>query len=153
MNKEMARRLIALALSSKKGADSITENDLTKELSLKRHLLSQENVTRLVQESVNDGLLTVDSGKLKPNFTVSGISVPLDFSVSEKELFSISRDKPLSDRLLEYATSSGTISKKEIIRTAGDFLKTMKFLDFETALLAVMQDMGLTVDEYIREII
>lgn len=152
MNRDLARKIIALAISGRKSAESISAEEMIKEVAFKRHLLSTESVTRLVKESVKDGLLTESGKKLKPAFTVSGIVVPLDFSVDENELFSADSSGPLTDRLLEAATGSGLLTKKEAIKQAGDFLKTMKYLDFETALMAVLLDLGIDVSEYVKEI-
>ena len=102
---------------------------------------------------MREGLLAEREGRFVPNFTVSGISVPLDFSVSVQELFSADMDRPLSDRLLDYAASTGKVSKKEAIKMAGDFLRGMSYMDFETALLAVLTDAGIDVSEFVKEII
>jgi hypothetical protein len=153
MDHEAARRLIAIAISSRKDHDSISRQDMIKELSFKRRLLSTESVNRLIEASLKEGLVQENDGNLKPNFTVSGISVPLDFSVNEKDLFSENSDKPLSERLLDFAVNSGNISKKDAIKIAGDFLKTMKFLDFETALMIVLSDRGIDIRDFAKEII
>lgn len=153
MNKQIARSLIAFAISGRRGADSLTKAEMVKEIAFKRHLLSTEDVERLCDESVKEGLLAEKDGRLVPNFTVSGITVPLDFSVSTQDLFSADLDRPLSDRLLDYAASTGKVSKKEAIKMAGDFLRGMNYLDFETALLAVLTDAGIDVTEFIKEII
>ena len=39
MNKEMARRLIAIAISGRRGADSLTKAEMVKEIAFKRLLL------------------------------------------------------------------------------------------------------------------
>ena len=153
MNKEMARRLIAIAISGRRGAESLTKAEMVKEIAFKRHLLSTEEVEKLCDESVKEGLISEKDGRLVPNFTISGISVPLDFSVSVQELFSADMDRPLSDRLLDYAASTGKVSKKEAIKMAGDFLHGMNYMDFETALLAVLTDAGIDVSEFVKEII
>ncbi len=152
MNKEMARRLIAIAISGRRGADSVTKSEMVKEIVFKRHLLSTEDIDRLCNESIKEGLLTEKDDRFIPNFTVSGISVPLDFSVSVQDLFSADKERPLSDRLLDYAASTGKVSKKEAIKMAGDFLRGMNYMDFETALLAILTDLGIDVSEYVREI-
>ena len=152
MNRDLARKIIALAISGRKSAESISAEEMIKEVAFKRHLLTTESVTRLVKESVKDGLFTASGKKLKPAFTVSGIVVTLDFTVEESELISADSSGPLTDRLLEAATGSGLLTKKEAIKQAGDFLKTMKYLDFETALMAVLLDLGIDVSEYVKEI-
>ncbi|EQD59572.1 hypothetical protein B2A_03913, partial [mine drainage metagenome] len=58
----------------------------------------------------------------------------------------------LSDRMLDYAASTGKVSKKEAIKMAGDFLRGMNYMDFETALLAILTDLGVDVSEFVREI-
>ncbi len=152
MNRDLARKLIALAISGRKSADSISAQEMVKEIAFKRHLLSTEIVEKLVQECIKDGLLVEEGGKLKPSFTVSGIIVPLDFTVDEDELFSADTSAPLTDRMLEAAVGSGMVTKKEAIKLASEFLKSMKYLDFDIALMSVLLDLGVNVSDFAKEV-
>ncbi len=87
-----------------------------------------------------------------PNFSTSGIIVPLDFSVTRDQLFQESGDRPLVDRLLEAISASGKLTKKEAITRAREVLQPMKYISFETALLSVMSDEGIDIKEYLNEV-
>ncbi len=52
------------------------------------------------------------NGKYVPNFNSDGVIVPLDFTVDPDRLFMDSGERPLIDRLLDTAASSGRMTKR-----------------------------------------
>jgi Uncharacterized protein conserved in archaea len=98
MNKDLARKLIAIVASKK--ADGYTKSDFTNILSFKRTLLPPEDIERFLKVSIESMLIVEKNGKYIPNFSTEGVIVPLDFSIDVDELFSEATEKPLIDRML-----------------------------------------------------
>lgn len=152
MNRDIARKLIAIVSSSKRGTTEFSPQDFITNLSYKRPIISPESVQKFLGKSVDEGLLVKKNDKYVPNFSTSGIIVPLDFSITDDDLFSESTEKPLVDRILEAASASGKLTKKEAISRARELLNHMKLINFEIALLSVLVDEGLDVSHFIKEV-
>ncbi len=151
MNKDIARKLIAIVASEKKNANKYSRQDFVTVLSYKRSLLEPEVVAQFLDKCVETGILMEKDKFLSPNFSTSGIVVPLDFSVSSEDLFSDSVERPLVDRLLDAASASGKLTKKEAMARAKDLLKNMHYINFEIALLSVLIDEGIESDHFLKE--
>ena len=149
MNKDMARKLIALVAMKK--ASGYTSSDFINTLSFKRALIPPDTVERFIESSLNERLIVEKEGKYVPNFSTEGVIVPLDFSVDVDELFSEAAEKPLVDRMLEAASASGKMTKKEAIIKARDLLSGMQFIDFETAMVTVLSDAGIDISSFVAE--
>ncbi|WMT51099.1 MAG: DUF2240 family protein [Ferroplasma sp.] len=149
MNKDMARKLIALVAMKK--AVGYSRSDFINTLSFKRALLPPDVVERFIEASLNEKLIVEKDGKYVPNFSTEGVIVPLDFSVDVDELFSEAAEKPLIDRMLEAASASGKMTKKEAIIKARDLLSGMQFIDFETAMVTVLSDAGIDISSFVAE--
>lgn len=135
-----------------KKVESFGLQDFINVISFRRKLLAPDTVKRFVDEAVKENLLVKKGERFAPNFSTSGIVVPLDFTVSEKDLFSASKDKPLIDRILDAATASGKLTKKEAIAEAHEFMENLKLITFQTALLAIMNEHGIDISDFLREI-
>ena len=151
MNKDFARKLVAIVSNSKKGAAAYTQQDFITALSFKKNLIDPETVKEFLETAVKEGILVKKDSAFVPNFSTSGIIVPLDFSVTRDQLFQESGDRPLVDRLLEAISASGKLTKKEAIARAREVLQPLKYISFETALLSVMSDEGIDIKEYLNE--
>ena len=149
MNRDISRKLIAIVANKK--LDGYTKNDFLNTLSFKRALLPPDLIDKFISGCVEDKLLIGRDEKYLPNFSTDGVIVPLDFSVDTNSLFSNAGEKPLVDRLLEAASASGKLTKKEVIIRAKELLTNMEFIDFETALLTVLSDNNIDINEFVRE--
>jgi hypothetical protein len=149
MNKDLARKLIAIVASKK--SDGYSKSDFTNILSFKRSLLPPDSIDKFISVSLENKLIVEKDGKYLPNFSTEGVVVPLDFSVSVDDLFSDATEKPLIDRMLETASASGKMTKKEAIIKAKELLSGMQFIDFETAIITVLSDYGIDVSSFVSE--
>ncbi len=149
MNKDMARKLIALVAMKK--APGYTKSDFINILSFKRSLLPPEIVERFIDSAMNEKLIVEKDEKYVPNFSTEGVIVPLDFSIDVEELFSEAAEKPLVDRMLEAASASGKMTKKEAIIKARELLSGMQFIDFETAMITVLSNAGIEISSFVSE--
>lgn len=152
MNKDLSRKLIAIVSSSKRGTSEFTSQDFISNLSFKRSLLPPDVVEEFLKKASEEGLLINKDNHYTPNFSTSGIIVPLDFSVTEEELFSESLERPLVDRLLEAASASGKLTKKEAISRSRAILDHLKLINFEIALMAILADEGIDIDGFLKEL-
>jgi hypothetical protein len=152
VNKDLSRKLIAIVSASKRSAQGYTEQDFVTNLSFKKNLLDPDTVKEFISAATNEGLLVQREKLYIPNFSTSGVIVPLDFSVTKDELFSESKEAPLVDRILEAVSASGKMTKKDAITRARDVLKAVKYVPFEMALLAIMSDEGLETKSFVAEI-
>ena len=151
MNKDIARKLIAIVASEKKNVNKYSRQDFVTVLSYKRSLLEPEAVDEFLAKSMESGILIEKENNYSPNFSTSGIVVPLDFAVSKEDLFSDSVERPLGDRLLAAASASGKLTKKEAMARAKELLKNMHYINFEIALLSVIIDEGIEADHFLKE--
>lgn len=152
MNKDLARKVIAIAFSGKRSEAGLSLQEVTNVISFKKGLLSPEVIAKFMENAVTDGLLVLKENRYLPNFSTSGIVVPLDFSVSQESLFSESPERPLVDRMLEAITASGRMTKKEAIAKARELTSTLRYLDFELALLAILSDNAIESTSFVKEI-
>lgn len=152
MNKDLARKLVAIVASEKRSVSHYSKQDFVTVLSYKRSLIDPEAVETFLKRGVESGILMEKDSSYSPNFSTSGIVVPLDFTVSSEDLFSDSVEKPLVDRLLDAASASGRLTKKEAMSRAKELLKNMTYINFEIALLSVVIDEGIDSDHFIKEI-
>jgi hypothetical protein len=149
MNKDLARKLIAIVASKK--AKGYSKSDFTNILSFKRSLLPPDNVDRFISVALDEKLIVEKDDKYIPNFSTDGVIVPLDFSVNVDELFSEATEKPLIDRMLETVSASGKMTKKEAIVKAKELLSGMQFIDFETAMITILSNSGIDVTPFVTE--
>ncbi len=149
MNRDISRKLIAIVANKK--LEGYTKNDFLNTLSFKRALLPPDLIDKFITGCIEDKLLIEKDGKYLPNFSTDGVIVPLDFSVNVNSLFSDAEEKPLVDRLLEAASASGKMTKKEAIIKAKELLSNMEFIDFEIALLTVLSDNNININEFVKE--
>lgn len=152
MNKDLGRKLIAIVASSRKGSSAFSQQDFITTLSFKKNLLDPETVKEFLASAVKEGLLVHRDTSYVPNFSTTGIIVPLDFTITREELFQESVERPLVDRLLEAISASGRLTKKEAISRAREILQSVKYINFELALLAVMSDEGIDIKDFLNEI-
>lgn len=152
MNKDLSRKLIAIVASSKKSSQGYTEQDFVNNLSYKKNLLDPDTVKEFTAQATNEGLLVKRENFLIPNFSTSGVIVPLDFSVTKDDLFSESKERPLVDRLLEAISASGKMTKKDAITRAREVLKSVKYVQFEIALISIMSDEGIETKSFLEEL-
>lgn len=149
MNKDISRKLIAIVANKK--LEGYTKNDFLNTLSFKRALLPPDLIDKFITGCIEDKLLIEKNNKYLPNFSTDGVIVPLDFSVNVNSLFSDAEEKPLVDRLLEAASASGKMTKKEAIIKAKELLSGMEFIDFEIALLTVLSNNNININEFVKE--
>ena len=71
--------------------------------------------------------------------------------MNSDDLFSDSVERPLVDRLLDAASASGKLTKKEAMARAKDILKNMHYINFEIALLSVIIDEGIEAGQFLKE--
>lgn len=150
MNRDIARKIIALVSASKKGASSLKFQDFNRELSLKKNLLSNADVEKFVTKAVEERMLIQNGENYTPNFSVTGIIVPLDFVIDNEELY-IDREKPLVDRMLDAVAASGKLRKEDAAKQAKELNEHMRYLGYELALLAVLQEEGIDITGFLNE--
>lgn len=152
MNKDISRKLIAIVAAGKRNAQGYTEQDFVNNLSFKKNLLDPDTVKQFVTEAEKEGLLARKEKLLLPNFSTSGVIVPLDFTVTKEELFSESKERPLVDRLLEAISASGKMTKKDAITKARDVMKSVRYVPFEIALMSIMSDDDIEINGFLDEL-
>lgn len=151
MNKDISRKLIAIVSSSKRNVQGYAEQDFVNSLSFKKNLLDPDTVKEFVLEAEKEGLLVKKDKLFLPNFSTSGVIVPLDFTVTRDELFSESKERPLVDRLLESISASGKMTKKDAITKARDMMKSVRYIPFEIALMSIMSDDDIEIKGFLEE--
>lgn len=151
MNKDIARKIIALVGASKKGSSGLKLQDFIKEINFRKNLLSSEEVEKFVRKAVEEKVLIQNGDEYSPNFSVSGIIVPLDFVVDINELYT-DRERPLVDRMLDAVAASGKLKREDAAKKARELNEHMKYMGYEIALLAVLQEEGIDISQFIAEI-
>ncbi len=151
MNKDIARKIVAIVSMSRKDGQDLTLQDFVRVLSYMRKDMSEDEVIKFVNKAIEDKILVQSGDKLKPSFTVSGIKVPLDFSIDLNALYT-DVEKPLIERMFEYVSASGKLTREEAAIRAKKLNDKMKYLDYEIALLAILTEESLDVRHFIREL-
>lgn len=152
MNKDLSRKLIAIVSSSKKSSQGYSEQDFVTTLSFKKNLLDPDTVKEFLSTAEKEGLIVRRDKLYVPNFSTSGVIVPLDFAITRDDLFSESKERPLVDRLLEAISASGKLTKKDAISRAREVMKAARYIPFELGLLSIMSDEGIDVHQFMEEI-
>ncbi|MHB8361203.1 MAG: DUF2240 family protein [Thermoplasmataceae archaeon] len=148
MDREIARKLIAMVAAEKKNSTSYLEKDFINILSYKRKLLSEEEAGKFIQQCKEIGIVTEVNGKYQPNFNASGVIVPIDFAFTSIELFEEVNEANFMDRLLETISGSGKMSKKEGLNRMQEHLKELKFIDNEERIMSIMIDASISIDDF-----
>ncbi len=151
MNKDIARKIVALVSSARKGSSTLKLQDFIKEINFRKNLLPADEVEKFVRKAVEEKILNQNGDDYVPNFSVSGIIVPLDFVIELDELYT-DREKPLVDRMLDAVAASGKLRKEDAARKAKELNEQMHYLGFEIALLAVLQEEGIEISQFLEEI-
>ncbi|MCL4315221.1 MAG: DUF2240 family protein [Candidatus Thermoplasmatota archaeon] len=151
MDIQTARKLIAYAFRQKKDIGDLTVQDFIRELAHKAGFMSEAEVRRFVEESTNERLLTEEDGHYKPTFSTGGIVIPLDFSVKTSDLFATKRDAPLSERMIEAAIASGLLSRNDLLEKSRELQSELRYIDFEVAMAAILNEYCIDVSEFLKE--
>jgi hypothetical protein len=152
MNRDVARRIIALVATERKNSpNGLTRQDFITTIAYKRKLMDPDMIERFIQESIKESLLMEKENRIFPNFSTSGIIVPLDFQINPDQLFAENTDKPIVDRMLDAISASGKMTKKEAISSSREIMEYMKLINFEVALMAVMSEEGIDISNFLKE--
>ncbi len=153
MNKEQARKLIAIVSQEKRHIRELEFDDFKNILVYKRRFLSDVNLERFVQDSLNEGLLSNVDGKILINFNAAGENIPIDFVINEETLFEeVSADRSLVDRILDIIVSSGKLTKKDAIKKSREIMPNIKDIDLAVRLIVLMNDLNIDYTEIKKEI-
>lgn len=153
MDREQARKLIAIVSQERKFTRSLNKIDMVNILVYKRKFLNESVLDRFIEESVNEGLLSPDGDKFLLNFNAAGEHVPIDFSVNEISLFQEeTADKSMVDRLLDLVVASGKLTKKDALKRAKEIAPNIQSADLAARLMVLMNDLGVDYPEIKKEI-
>ncbi|MGP6220329.1 DUF2240 family protein [Caldiplasma sukawensis] len=153
MNKEMAKALLVIAIRERKDQKRLKEEDLKNIIVFKRKILKEETFNEFFKQCIDSGLITKLDDRIEMNFNWMGIKIPVDFSVSEEDLFSDQgQEETLFEKLLNIASSSELITKREALRSLNNILPNTKYSNNVIKLCALMNDLYIDFSSLYGEI-
>lgn len=153
MDREQARKLIAIVSQEKRHARQLEEGDFKNILAYKRKFLSEEKVDLFLRECLKEGLLSTEEDKLLINFNASGETIPIDFIVNEEVLFSeTSSDRSLVDKILDIIVASGKLTKRDALKKSREIMPNVRGADLAVRLIVLMNDLNIDYTDIRKEI-
>ncbi len=153
MDREQARKLIAIVSQEKRHARQLEEGDFKNILAYKRKFLTEEKVDLFIKECLKEGLLSEEEDKLLINFNASGETIPIDFIVNEEVLFSeTSSDKSLVDKILDIIVASGKLTKRDALKKSREIMPNVRGADLAVRLIVLMNDLNIDYTDIRKEI-
>lgn len=153
MDREQARKLIAIVSQEKRHARQLEESDFKNILAHKRKFLPEKKVDVFIKECLKEGLVSEDGGKLLINFNASGETIPIDFIVNEELLFSeASSDRSLVDKILDIIVASGKLTKRDALKKSREIMPNVRGADLAVRLIVLMNDLNIDYSDIRKEI-
>jgi len=160
----MSELMIALStLFRRKGGLGQTEKDLMHAMTFDLHWFGATEAKALVDAGLDEDLLKKDGDKIKPNFDIQGVSVPIMYTPSEKfvsELRSytpktkIESEKnekiPVFRKILLRISEKTGIAKTEIMREINRKKERLN-MEIEVVGLIVAKRHGIDISDLILE--
>ncbi len=107
---ESLKRTIAL-LFRRKGKERLTEREFVFSASMDLGWFPPKDAQRLLDLGLKQGLLTREEEGVRPQFDVTGMDVPLDFTPTEAVL----EEQDLFQRLVDALASASERPRKEVV--------------------------------------
>jgi hypothetical protein len=117
------------------------------------HSHTPQDSQRLLEISLNSGLLRRSDGTLTPSFEISDDTVELDYK-PPRDLILAEQQKDQKDffiELVDRISASSGLQRKEIIAKINKMRERMP-VDIEVAALIVGRDLGVDISEDIRNV-
>lgn len=153
MDREQGRKLIAVVSQEKRHVRQLEESDFKNILVYKRKFLTEEQVELFIKECLKEGLISLEEDKLLVNFNAAGESIPIDFIVDEKTLFSeTSTDRSLVDKILDIIVASGKLTKRDALKKSREIMPNVKGADLAVRLIVLMNDLNIDYSDLRKEI-
>jgi len=115
---------------------------------------SPKDAKRLLDIALENELLSLEDGKLKPKFDYKEIDVPTDYRPSKNILVTSQPEKPeknILSTIVDEIAAHTSIEKKELFSMINKKRERMN-VDIEVAALLVGMEEGITLSKYIDEV-
>jgi hypothetical protein len=144
---EDLKRTIAL-LFKRKGQPILSERDFVFSASMDMRWFPPKEAQRLLEVALKRGLLSLQDGKLTPNFDLDKVDVPLDFAPSEEVL---KGDDDVFQRMVqEISRASGRPAKDVVARI--NAIRSMMGIYGEVAALLAGSEMGVDMKPFYPDV-
>ncbi|MFQ6012089.1 MAG: DUF2240 family protein [Thermoplasmata archaeon] len=144
---EGLKQTIAL-LFRRKGRERMTEREFVLSASLDLRWFPPKEAQRLLDLSVQKGLLTVAGGGLEPTFDLKGVDIPLRFVPTAEVL---ENEGDLFDRILDEIARSASAPRKELAARINAIRGRMGVY-VEVAALLAGREAGVDVSDLVPEV-
>jgi len=143
---EELKKTIAL-LFKRKGRPMLTEKEFVFSASMDLRWFPPKEAQKLLQAGINSQLLIVENGKVRPNFDVSQVEVPLDFVPTEEMLKVEPKKEDLFLRILERISKEAGKERKVLISRINEIQERME-LEIEVAALLAGKELGVDLSDF-----
>jgi hypothetical protein len=136
------------------GSKRLSEKDFIFFISMELRWLSPKDAKRLLDIALENELLSLESGKLKPNFDYKEIDVPTDYRPSKNILIPSppeKLEKNILSTIVDEIAAHTSIEKKELFSMINKKRERMN-IGIEVAALLVGMEEGITLSKYIDEV-
>jgi hypothetical protein len=147
---EKLKQIVAFVLKMSDG-DTLNEGDFVNVLSLKKNWIDPEGAKKLFRVCVDAGVLVEEEGGYKPSFKISGIIIPLDFSVSEEDIKRYSLTKDVFDEILDTIVANG-YDRGEAVMEINGIKNELNYITIEVAALVFCKEKGIDCSKFYRKV-
>lgn len=143
---EELKKTIAL-LFKRKGSPILTEKEFIFSASMDLRWFPPKEAQKLLQVGVDAQLLILENGKVRPNFDISQIEIPLDF-VPTEDMFKVEPKKEdLFLRILDKISKEAGKERKVLISRINEIQERME-LEIEVAALLAGKEFGVDLSDF-----
>ena len=135
-------------LFRRSGGGPMTERDFVFAASMDLRWFPPKDAQRMLNAAVRAGLLTSESGRLRPSFDPNALDIPLDFVPTTAALEPLEAPENLFAAILARIVEATGLETKAAVAEVNRVQGRMA-IDLEAAALLVARAHGVAIDEFI----
>ncbi|UCD93111.1 MAG: DUF2240 family protein [Methanobacteriota archaeon] len=143
------KRTIAL-LFKRKGRSQMSEKEFVFSASMDMRWFPPKDSQKLLDIAIARGAVSVKKGQIIPNFEVSGIEIPLDFTPSAA-ILEMPPKEDLFAKLLDHLLSHLEVERKDAISRINAIQAKME-VEIEVAAILAGEEHGLDMSGFLDEV-
>lgn len=143
------KRTIAL-LFKRKGRSHMSEKEFVFSASMDMRWFPPKDSQKLLDTAIARGAISVQDGRITPNFEISGVDIPLDFTPSPA-ILEMPPKEDLFAKILNHLLSHIDVERKDIISRINAIQEKME-VEIEVAAMLAGEEQGLDMSGFLGEV-
>ena len=148
---EELKRVIAYVVK-KKGDKELNQKDFVNILSHDMRWVEPKTAKKLFQVCIDAGLLEEKEGSFYPTFKISGIILPLDFSVGEDMVEKYAAKQDIFSKIIDHICASTDMDRGDVIMKVNAIKNELNFITIEVATLVLCKEIGVDCSKFYPEV-